>query len=81
MYKRQVLDLTIKKGMNKGWFGNADVAYGTEDRYMARMMVNYIVDKTLLRFLSSFSLLNYKVIRSYISNRLHTVYYFMHIHF
>ena len=21
-----VLDLTIKKGMNQGWFGNADVA-------------------------------------------------------
>lgn len=48
-----VFDLTIKKGMNKGWFGNADVAYGTEDRYMARMMVNYIVDKTQFSLIGS----------------------------
>ena len=39
-----VLDLTVKKGMNRGWFGNADLAYGTEDRYMARMMVNHFVE-------------------------------------
>ena len=39
--------------MNKGWFGNADVAYGTEDRYMARMMVNYIVDKTQFSLIGS----------------------------
>ena len=48
-----VLDLTIKKGMNKVCFGNADVAYGTEDRYMARMMVNYIVDKTQFSLIGS----------------------------
>ncbi|MEE0590807.1 MAG: TonB-dependent receptor [Bacteroides stercoris] len=48
-----VLDFTIKKGMNKGWFGNADAAYGTEDRYMARMMVNYIVDKTQFSLIGS----------------------------
>lgn len=48
-----VLDLTVKKSMNKGWFGNADVAYGTEDRYMARMMVNYIVDKTQFSLIGS----------------------------
>ena len=48
-----VLDFTVKKGMNKGWFGNADVAYGTEDRYMARMMVNYIVDKTQFSLIGS----------------------------
>lgn len=48
-----VLDLAIKKGMNKGWFGNADAAYGTEDRYMARMMVNYIVDKTQFSLIGS----------------------------
>ena len=29
-----VLDLTVKKGMNQGWFGNVDLAGGTEDRYM-----------------------------------------------
>ena len=48
-----VLDLTVKKGMNRGWFGNADLAYGTEDRYMARMMVNHFVDKTKFSFIGS----------------------------
>ncbi len=36
-----VLDLTVKKGMNTGIFGNLDVAGGTEDRYSARGMVNF----------------------------------------
>lgn len=35
-----VLDLTVKLGMNHGWFGNADVAAGTEDRYSGKLMVN-----------------------------------------
>lgn len=35
-----VLDLTVKPGMNHGWFGNADVAAGTEDRYSGKIMVN-----------------------------------------
>lgn len=48
-----VLDLTVKKGMNKGWFGNADVAYGTEDRYMARMMLNHFVDKMQFSLIGS----------------------------
>lgn len=48
-----MLDLTVKKGMNRGWFGNADLAYGTEDRYMARMMVNHFVDKTKFSLIGS----------------------------
>ena len=35
-----VLDLTVKPGMNKGWFGNADVAGGTQDRYSAKVLLN-----------------------------------------
>ena len=35
-----VIDLTIKKGMQKGWFGNVDAGYGSYDRYSGRMMVN-----------------------------------------
>ena len=35
-----VLDLTVKKGMNKGWFGNIDGGLGTEDRYSASANVN-----------------------------------------
>ena len=41
-----VLDLTVKKGMNQGVFGNFDLAAGTEDRYSTRGMVNYFRDKT-----------------------------------
>ncbi|MBE6280517.1 MAG: TonB-dependent receptor [Bacteroides sp.] len=35
-----VLDLTVKKGMNQGWFGNIDGGVGTEDRYSANANVN-----------------------------------------
>ena len=35
-----VLDLTVKQGMKQGWFGNANVGYGTEDRYNNRVMAN-----------------------------------------
>ena len=41
-----VLDLTVKKGMNQGWFGNADAVAGTEDRYAGRLMLNRFVDNT-----------------------------------
>ena len=36
-----VLDLTVKKGMNNGWFGQISVGGGTEDRYSARANVNH----------------------------------------
>ena len=36
--EQTVLDFGIKRGMNKGFFTNNDVAYGTEDRYAARLM-------------------------------------------
>ena len=48
-----VLDPTVKKGMNQGWFGNADVAGGTEDRYMGRFMLNRFVDKTQVSLVGS----------------------------
>lgn len=36
--EQTVLDFGIKKGMNKGFFTNADLAAGTQDRYSARVM-------------------------------------------
>ncbi|WP_300704261.1 outer membrane beta-barrel protein [Bacteroides sp.] len=48
-----VLDLTVKKGMNKGWFGNVDLAGGTKDRYMGRLMLNRFVDKTQVSLIAS----------------------------
>ncbi len=38
-----VLDLSVKPGMNKGWFGNVDVAAGTKDRYSGKLMLNRFV--------------------------------------
>ena len=35
-----VLDLTIKKGFQQGWFGNLDAGYGTEKLYSGRVMIN-----------------------------------------
>lgn len=48
-----VLDLTVKKGMNQGWFGNADLGAGTKDRYTGRMMLNRFVDKTQFSIIGS----------------------------
>lgn len=39
-----VIDLTVKKGMNRGWFGNFDLAYGTEDQYANRINLNRFID-------------------------------------
>ena len=38
--ERTVLDLAIKKDKKKGFFGNANGAYGTHDRYNGSMNVN-----------------------------------------
>ena len=35
-----VINLTVKKGMNQGWFGTAEGGYGTDDRYAASFNVN-----------------------------------------
>ena len=40
-----VIDLTIKKGMQQGWFGNVDAAYGTHERYSGRLMINRFSEK------------------------------------
>ena len=39
-----VIDMQVKPGMAKGWFGNTDLGYGTEDRYSARLMLNRFDD-------------------------------------
>lgn len=35
-----VINLTVKKDMNNGWFGNASAGYGTDDRYQGSFIVN-----------------------------------------
>ncbi len=39
-----VIDLTIKKGMKQGWFGNISLGVGTKDQYANRVMVNRFKD-------------------------------------
>lgn len=48
-----VLDLTVKKGMNQGWFGNADLGAGTKYRYTGRMMLNRFIDNTQFSIIGS----------------------------
>lgn len=36
-----VINLTVKKGMANGWFGNAEAGYGTDDRYKGSFNVNH----------------------------------------
>ena len=40
-----VIDLTIKKGMQQGWFGNVNAGIGTEERYSGRAMINRFSEK------------------------------------
>ncbi len=35
-----VINLTIKKEMNNGWFGNASAGYGTDERYQGNFNIN-----------------------------------------
>ncbi len=39
-----VLDLTVKKNMNQGWFGNIDAGVGNHDRYVVKGMINRFQD-------------------------------------
>ena len=46
-----VINLTIKKGMNNGWFGTATAGYGTNKRYQANVMANYFRDGNQFTFM------------------------------
>lgn len=53
-----VLDLTVKKEMNTGWFGNVDGAIGTKDRYSGRAMINYFRGPTQVSLIGSMNNVN-----------------------
>lgn len=36
-----VINLTVKKNMNNGWFGNISAGYGTDDRYQGSFNINW----------------------------------------
>jgi hypothetical protein len=39
-----VINLTVKKGMNNGWFGTVNAGYGSDDRYAGNVMINHFRD-------------------------------------
>ena len=53
-----VINLSVKKGMKNGWFGNAEVGYGTDDRYQGSFMVNRFQNGNQLTFLGNFNNVN-----------------------
>lgn len=46
-----VINLTVKPGMKQGVFGNAYAGYGSDDRYEANAMVNYMQNNNQFSFL------------------------------
>ena len=53
-----VINLTVKKGMKNGWFGNAEAGYGTDDRYSANFNVNRFWGDNQITFLGSANNIN-----------------------
>lgn len=53
-----VLDLTVKKGMNQGWFGNLDLGAGSEDRYLGKAMLNRFAEGTQVTGIANFNNIN-----------------------
>lgn len=46
-----VINLTVKKDMNQGWFGNVSAGYGTGDRYQGSFNVNWFKNGNQLSFI------------------------------
>ncbi|MBP3230309.1 MAG: TonB-dependent receptor [Prevotella sp.] len=53
--KETVLDFTIKKGMNRGYMTNLDLAGGTQHRYASRGMGSSFTDKTRFVVMGNFN--------------------------
>ena len=56
--EQTVLDFGIKKGMNKGVFGNVDASVGTHDRYAERLMGALFKDKTRVMLMGNLNNVN-----------------------
>lgn len=50
-----VINLTVKKGMNQGWFGTAEGGYGTDDRYTASFNANRFWNGNQFTLLGNFN--------------------------
>lgn len=56
--EQTVLDFGIKKGMNKGVFGNVDASVGTQDRYAERLMGALFKNKTRVMLMGNLNNVN-----------------------
>lgn len=53
-----VINLTVKKGMKNGWFGNAEAGYGTDSRYKGNFIVNRFWKDNQFTFLGNLNNIN-----------------------
>lgn len=53
-----VINLTVKKGMKNGWFGNAEAGYGTDSRYKGSFVVNRFWNDNQITFLGGLNNIN-----------------------
>lgn len=51
--EKAVIDVRVKKGMNRGYNVNTDLAYGTEDRYSAKINANEFQQNMKLSFVTN----------------------------
>lgn len=48
-----ILDLTVKKGMKQGWFGNIDLSIGNKDRYSEKLTISRFADNKQITAIGS----------------------------
>ncbi len=48
-----VINLTVKKGMQNGWFGNVEAGYGTDSRYKGNFMINRFWNGNQITFIGN----------------------------
>lgn len=53
-----VINLTVKKGMKNGWFGNFQAGGGTGGRFEANLMANRFIDKNQFSIIASANNIN-----------------------
>lgn len=53
-----VINLTVRKGMDNGWFGNAETGYGTDDRYATSFNINRFWNGNQITFIGNINNIN-----------------------
>lgn len=53
-----VINLTVKKGMQNGWFGTIEGGYGTNDRYRGQFNINRFWDGNQITFIGALNNVN-----------------------